>query len=289
MNQQYFMNNESAIVTSNRILYTPSAFARSSLMHLQEIGELQAKQGHTSSRTGLKSYLFFWVVFGEGVLNYENKMLMLSPGDCVFIDCQKPYSHTTDPEDLWSLRWIHFYGPTLSSIYDKYKERGGRPVFNPTSLDEVDKAWTALMNIARSSDYMRDMKINSLLSQLMVCIMAESWHPEDQVTAKKKQSVIEIKEYVDKNFRDKITLDSLSAKFYINKYYLSKSFKEQFGQPLSSYILSVRITKAKQLLRFSEKSVEEIGYECGLGAAHYFSSKFKEIEGVPPSVYREQW
>lgn len=258
-------------------------------MHLQEIGELQAKQGHTSSRTGLKSYLFFWVVFGEGVLNYENKMLMLSPGDCVFIDCQKPYSHTTDPEDLWSLRWIHFYGPTLSSIYDKYKERGGRPVFNPTSLDEVDKAWTALMNIARSSDYMRDMKINSLLSQLMVCIMAESWHPEDQVTAKKKQSVIEIKEYVDKNFRDKITLDSLSAKFYINKYYLSKSFKEQFGQPLSSYILSVRITKAKQLLRFSEKSVEEIGYECGLGAAHYFSSKFKEIEGVPPSVYREQW
>ena len=37
------------------------------------------------------------------------------------------------------------------------------------------------------------------------------------------------------------------------------------------------------------KKIEEIGEECGLGAAHYFSSRFREVEGVPPSKYREQW
>lgn len=58
---------------------------------------------------------------------------------------------------------------------------------------------------------------------------------------------------------------------------------------ITAYLTSLRITHAKQLLRFTDKTVEEIGLECGLGALHYFSSKFKEIEGVPPSVYREQW
>ena len=84
-------------------------------------------------------------------------------------------------------------------------------------------------------------------------------------------------------------LDDLAKRFFINKYYLIKSFKEQYGQSINAYLLNLRITKAKQLLRFSDKSVEEIGLECGLGAPHYFSSKFKEVEGVPPSKYREQW
>ena len=286
---ELFSNNTSSVVSSNRILYTPSSFAKSSLLHLQEIGELEARRSHTSSRSKLQSYLFFMVTGGSGSLLYDAKSYALSSGACVFIDCQAPYSHTPDPEDLWSLRWVHFYGPTLPAIYDKYKERGGRPVFRPESKEEIGRLWKELMQVAGSSDYMRDMRINALLGELMVCIMAESWHPEDQVTAKKKASVLEVKEYLDRNYGEKISLDSLADRFYINKYYLSKSFKEQFGQPLSAYILSVRITKAKQLLRFSDKNIEEIGYECGLGAPHYFSQTFKAVEGVPPSQYRKQW
>ena len=283
-----FTKNESAIVTSNRILYTPSTFARSSLLHLQEIGELEAKKSHRSSREDLQSYLFFIVVKGAGSLVYGGKEYALTAGDCVFIDCLKPYSHTTDPEELWTLRWVHFYGPTMTSIYDKYKERGGRPVFRPVE-NKFNEIWDSLFQIASGSDYLRDMLINQHLSELVTLLMSESWHPEDRVTAKKKASVTEIKDFIDKNYADKITLDSLASQFYINKYYLTKVFKEQYGQSLSSYILSVRITKAKQLLRFSDKSVEEIGYECGLGAPHYFSQTFKSVEGVPPSVYRKQW
>ena len=119
--------------------------------------------------------------------------------------------------------------------------------------------------------------------------MAESWHPEDATTAKKKASVADVKEYLDSHYAEKITLDGLAAHFYINKYYLTKVFKEQYGQSITTYLLNVRITKAKQLLRFSEKSVEEIGMEVGLGAPHYFSQTFKSVEGVPPSVYRKQW
>lgn len=287
--EELFSNNKSSTVTSNRILYTPSSFARTSLLHLQEIGELEARRTHTSSRSGLQSFLFFTVIDGAGSLKYGEKEYKLGAGDCVFIDCHNPYSHTTDPEHLWTLRWVHFYGPQMSSIYNKYCERGGRPVFTPDDSTPFFSIWDQLMRVAGSADYMRDMKINAALAELLVLVMAESWHPEDHVTAKKKASVANVKDYLDREYASKITLDGLSTQFYINKYYLTKVFREQYGQSITNYLLNVRITKAKQLLRFSSKSIEEIGLEVGLGAPHYFSQTFKSVEGVPPSKYREQW
>ena len=70
------MNNlftSSPSVQSSRILYTPSPFARSSLLHLQEVGSLTAIKPHTSKREKLQSYLCFMVEDGEGELVYEGK------------------------------------------------------------------------------------------------------------------------------------------------------------------------------------------------------------------------
>ena len=287
--EELFTNNKASIVTSNRILYTPSSFARTSLLHLQEIGELEARRAHTSSRSNLASFLFFTVTTGSGSLSYQGKEYKLGAGDMAFIDCHNPYSHTTDPDNLWTLRWVHFYGPTMGSVYNKYCERGGRPVFTPEDSAPFFSVWENLFSTAGSADYMRDMKINAALSELLVLIMAESWHPEDATIAKKKASMADVKEFLDAHYAEKITLDQLSTDFYINKYYLTKVFKEQYGQSITAYLLNIRITKAKQLLRFSDKSVEEIGMEVGLGAPHYFSQTFKSVEGVPPSIYRKQW
>ena len=284
-----FTNNTQAIVSSDRILYTPSAFARSSLLHLQEIGRLQACRPHTSKRSGLQSFLFFTVLDGSGELVYIGKEYKLEEGSCVFINCHHPYSHTTDPDNLWTLRWVHFYGPVLSSIYDKYCERGGRPVFQPSDTAPFTSTLDSLYTLASGSDYIRDMRINEELNKLCTFLMEQSWHPEDAVTAPKKISVVEVKEYLEQNYATRITLDSLASRFYINKYYLTRVFKEQYGQSITSYLTSLRVTHAKQLLRFTDKTVEEIGLECGLGALHYFSRVFKEVEGVAPSVYRSQW
>ncbi len=346
-----FTNTTPSIVSSNRILYTASSFARSSLLHLQEIGELKALKPHVSKRSGLASYLFLTVISGTGSLNYNGKEYSLQPSDCVFIDCSVPYSHRTGMfsatsssgfnrltssarqgesirseekgSELWTLRWIHFNGPMMESIYSKYCERGGRPVFSPSDINlstdseykdlgdassegtedmaEVEKStdqdynvrvnsiWTNLMGVASGSDYMRDMLINQELSTLLTFLMEQSWHPEDQEAAPKRSLIAPVKDYLDANYNLKITLDELADRFYINKYYLSKSFKAQYGVSINQYLLNVRITKAKQLLRFSDKSIEEIGLECGFNTANYLSFKFKEVEGINPSEFREKW
>lgn len=84
-----FTNEINSSVSSTRIIYTPSAFARSALIHLQETGVLQAVYPHKSERSGLYSCLFFTVLSGAGQLAYGGSVYQLQLGDCVFIDCRK--------------------------------------------------------------------------------------------------------------------------------------------------------------------------------------------------------
>lgn len=276
------------LVESKRILYTPSNFAKVSLMHLQEIGELQAQKTHINKRNNLASYLFFIVLSGSGTLEYNQKIYSLSAGDCVFLDCHKMYSHQTS-KNLWKLQWIHFYGPAMASIYEKYIERGGQPYFHPKNLSAFQSVWEKIYHLAESSDYIRDMRINENLTSLLTLLMEESWHPDNRRTSSKKQNLLEIKDYLDKHYEEKITLDDLSSRFFINKFYLTRIFKIQFGVSVNNYILQIRISHAKQLLRFTNKTVESIGIECGLGAVPYFSRMFKKVEGISPSEYRKRW
>lgn len=291
MEQNLFTNKGSTIVNSDRVLYTASQFARSSLLHLQEIGSLEAKRSHTSERSGLQSYLFFIVLSGSGSLVYEGRKHDLKEKECVFINCQRSYAHMTDSDNLWKLLWCHFYGPSLSSVYDKYCERGGRPVFEPSenTVEEIKGVLSDLISISKSSDYMRDMLINEKLSRLLTLIMSESWHPETRVSAPKRADIVSVKEFIDQHYVERITLDDLSTKFFIDKFYLTKTFRNRFGLPILAYIQSVRITKAKQLLRFSSKTIEEIGCEVGVDNPAYFSRMFKKIEGLSPKMYRDQW
>ena len=279
-------------VSSDRILYTPSPFARSSLFYLQEVGTLRAIRPHTSTRSNLTSYLCFVVLRGSGCLKYGEETYELGEGDVVFIDCRSSYSHSTpavqDGMDLWNLQWVHFYGPSLTSIYLKYMERGGRPVFHPKDITSITSILTKLYQLASSSDYIRDMRINRALSELLTLLM-ESWHPDTTKKTAKQAKVIEVKMYLEEHYMEKISLDVLAEQFFINKYYLSKLFKESYGMTINAYILSVRITRAKQLLRFSDRTIDEIGEKVGIADGNYFARVFKKIEGVTPSEYRKMW
>ena len=279
-------------VQSSRILYTPSPFARSSLLHLQEVGSLTAIKPHTSKREKLQSYLCFMVEDGEGELLYEGKKYELKIGDVVFIDCRKAYSHSTglNPNaGLWSLRWCHFYGPSMPAIYAKYCERGGLPVIRGSDASQYSTIISDIYTLASSSDYIRDMRINGKLNDLLTLLMESSWHREAHTNAPKKMEISQVKSFLDEHYKEKLSLESVASHFFIDKHYLARLFKEQYGVTLVTYLQQVRITHAKRMLRFTDKSIEEIGLECGIGELNYFSRVFKKLEGVSPSEFRRVW
>lgn len=286
MDQAAFQGN---VVRSRRIIYTPSVFAKANLIHMQEVGELQAERPHESRRENLSSYLFFVVEKGSGELEYQGARWQLKAGDCVFLDCQKGYLHRSS-EELWTLRWTHFYGPNMGGIYRKYVERGGKPSFTPEEPAQFTAILQELQVLAASDEYIRDMKIYEKLTALLTLLMAESWQPGEQKRSiRRRQNLQEIKEYLDNHYAEKITLDDLAERFYINKFYLTRIFKEQFGVPVNGYLLQLRITHAKQLLRFTDWTIERVGQECGMDDPNYFARAFKKIEGTTPGEYRRNW
>ena len=162
-------------------------------------------------------------------------------------------------------------------------------MFHPDDLTTFTSLLTDLYNLASSSDYIRDMRINEKLGTLLTLLMEQSWHPESVTVSRKRMELVEIKNYLDEHYTDKISLDDLAERFFINKFYLSKIFKETYGTTVNNYLISKRITRAKQLLRFTDMTVEEIGVAIGMGDANYFSRMFRKVEGSSPSEYRKQW
>ena len=119
--------------------------------------------------------------------------------------------------------------------------------------------------------------------------MSFSWAPEEERQTGHTQTVFALKDYLDLHYQEKISLDELADNFLVNKYSLSRSFKDQFGTSIINYLLMVRITHAKQLLRFTDETVEEIGVKCGISPLYYFSRMFKHMEGISPMEYRQKW
>lgn len=277
---------QSNTVTSDRSIYTASPFSRSNLLYLQEVGKLKANEPHTSSRQNLSSYLFFTVLSGEGELVYGGSKYPLHAGDCVFIDCRVPYSHSTS-NHLWSLAWVHFNGLQMEGIYEKYKSRGGKVVFQST--EEYRPLLEKIKEISKSSSYVRDMELSAQLSNLLVLLMKDSWNPGENTEVGKRGQVGEIRSFIDENYNTPITLDSLSTRFYINKTYLAEIFKEQYGVGINEYLIEKRVTKAKEMLRFTEMTMDEIAEAIGVNGAPYFSRMFKKTEGISPKEWRKVW
>lgn len=296
MPDSLFSNSNIDSVSSNRIIYTPSTFARSSLIHLQETGTLQATHPHKNERSGLSSCLFFTVLSGSGRLTYEGKEYDLTSGDCVFIDCKKLYSHETgsntseekENSDLWSLQWCHFYGPNMGAIYRKYQERGGKPVFQTSQLNSYHDILDELYTIASSQDYVRDMRIHEKLSSLLILLMEDAWDDTQMQATPNTLDIQTIKDYLDENFKSRISLDDLAGNFYLNKYYLMKLFKDRYGMTINAYLNQARVTWVKQQLRFTDKTVEMLAAELQIEPA-YLSRLFKKVEGVSPTQFRKSW
>ena len=95
--------------------------------------------------------------------------------------------------------------------------------------------------------------------------------------------------YIDANFTEELRLDELARRFDISKYYLTREFKRAYGETIFQHIIGLRINYAKRLLRFTDKSVEEIAALCGFNDQSYFSKQFKKAENVTCLAFRRRW
>ena len=99
--------------------------------------------------------------------------------------------------------------------------------------------------------------------------------------------MIEIMNYVQANYID-ITLDDLAEKFFLSKPYLSKYIKEKSGMTFGDLVKKIRMKKAKELLKSSNMTVENIAMSVGYQNVEHFNRLFKKAYDMTPMQFRNQ-
>lgn len=98
-----------------------------------------------------------------------------------------------------------------------------------------------------------------------------------------------IKRYVDTHYLDKnLSLESLASSFGLNKEYLSRGWKTKFNVLFSDYLASLKMSKARELLRTSSLSIARIGVTVGYDDPANFYRAFKKYFGMKPMEIRDE-
>ncbi len=273
---------------SNRIISTPSPYAKKHYLYVQEVGTLQSLEPHISKRQNLNSYLFFLVLDGKGTVSYENKKYQISAGDCVWLDCTRPYSHESSADSPWSLMWVHFNGISARPYYEAYLNYGSQFLFRPRNLVPFTDALTHLFQAQTGKSPLTELLSNKYLTDIITQCFTESKAVQDGEYSM-YEKLNQVHSYLDEHYPEKITLEKLSEQFFISKFHLSREYKKAFGSTISNDLTVLRVSHAKSLLRFSAASVESIAQSCGFQDAGYFIKVFKKSEGMTPLEYRKKW
>jgi AraC-like DNA-binding protein len=97
-----------------------------------------------------------------------------------------------------------------------------------------------------------------------------------------------VRDRMDRDYAQPLDVEALARGVHMSAGHLSREFRRAYGESPYSYLMTRRIERAMALLRRGDLSVTDVCFEVGCASLGTFSTRFAELVGVPPSVYREQ-
>ena len=97
-----------------------------------------------------------------------------------------------------------------------------------------------------------------------------------------------VRDRMDREYARPLDVEALARDAHMSAGHFSREFKLAYGESPYGYLMTRRIERAMALLRRGDLSVTEVCYEVGCSSLGTFSTRFTELVGVPPSVYRRR-
>ena len=133
------------------------------------------------------------------------------------------------------------------------------------------------------------LKLISVLDDLSkkqpTLIASNSFH--NVVSKKNEMRINKVCLYIQNNFYTKISLKEVADLIFLTESNFCKFFKKATGKTYSDYLNELRINEACRLLVQTEKSINQISFECGFETLSYFNRVFLNKKGVTPSLFRK--
>jgi AraC-like DNA-binding protein len=95
-----------------------------------------------------------------------------------------------------------------------------------------------------------------------------------------------VRDRIDREYAQPLNVEALAAGVHMSAGHLSRQFKAAYGESPYSYLMTRRVERAMALLRRGDLSVTDVCFAVGCSSLGTFSTRFTELVGVPPSVYR---
>ena len=113
---------------------------------------------------------------------------------------------------------------------------------------------------------------------------------EEGVAGHENENVLveQVKDYIFSHLHDNVKVSDMAKALKVNPDYLSHLFSLEEGMTIKRYMLEEKIKRAKNLLKYSDYSLQEIAFYLGFSSQSYFSQIFAEIVGDTPAKYRKK-
>ncbi len=235
---------------------------------------------------GRKDYQLLYISAGRAFFCLGGKQQEIPAGHMVLYrpgERQQYYYYAEDSPEVY---WVHFSGYEV-----------------PTILDKIGFAGTHVLSCGMSSHYselfrqiilelqLRRPCFEELLSCYLRHIFTEIHRSQLESTAHKYRNL----EYMETavHFFNEFYTQDISIKEYALSQHMSISwfircFKQYMGMTPMQYITAIRINKAKELLKSTDYSIQEISSLSGYDNPLYFSRVFRKQTGFSPSHYRKE-
>lgn len=231
-----------------------------------------------------RNYNLHIVLGGKGYLVTEGKRYEVLKGQGFLYGPGMRQRYHSDTSEPWSIRWVHFFGERLEELLDG---RGlDEPwLFSLTDLLPIESLIHTLLTLGRTYQIDDEYAVAAALYELLTRVQTTS----DRLNVPINYASDKIRaaaNYVRTHSHESFSIEKAAALAGYSTHYFSRKFGQTFGQSFPDFLLESRLIQAKRLLASTRLSVKQIALETGFSQASYFSSCFRQLEGMTPLDFR---
>lgn len=259
-------------------------------LHALFTGHSQTPPGHQVGPKVFDYFLIHYVQSGKGVFVCGDREFALSGGDSFIIEPGKLVAYTSDASDPWRYRWLAFQGRDARALLERTGISWSAPIVrHPEGNGMAAYMEHILKQFAGRAG--GDLKVKGYLL-LMMGELEETLRPgarqETEALSKIERHVRQVAHQLTTQYAEPISIERLAESLGYSRAYFSKMFKKYNHVTPVTFLLHLRMSKARQLLRErTELTIEQIAYSVGFNDPLYFSKQFKRFYGMSPRAYRK--
>ena len=268
------------------IINTPIPLALRLPFYMNECGCFLAKGNYYTIREGKDDYIMVFCLSGKGGVEYKGRTYELVPNTCILVDCRKR-SNFYSMEDSWNFYFLHFMGDGVKGFAEILEGKEFVTILNP---ELYQKEMQQIFASSKVNDIAANLtisaSIHSLLSEIVRSGATYQGHISDSEYRLEIQLVLR---FISEHYADKITLEDMLSVVHMSKYHFVRVFKKYIGTSPYQYLQTIRISRAKMLLREGNLPNSEVGAQVGFADTNNFIRTFKQMVGSTPFQYRKKY